>query len=117
MRPAHTLPSLVLAACMAAALPVSAWAQAPATPPLASDPAAATLPLHHPSLPASGELEAVQTDWRSAHEAVAAFPRGHADILAWEAAQARATSAPAAAQSMPSGMHHHAPAPQSGGQP
>ena len=121
MRPAHTLPSLVLAACMVAALlafaPVPAWAHAPAARPLASDPVAATLPLHHLPLSISGELVAVPTDWRSAHEAVAEFPRGHTDILLWEAGQARATTAPAAAHTMPIGVHHHAPAPRSGGQP
>ena len=115
MRTAHTLFSFVLAACTAAALP--AWAQAPATPHLATDPAAATLTLHHQPLNASGGVETVQTDWHSAHAAVAAFPRGHADILAWEAAQARTTSAPAAVPSMPPGRHHHAPAPRPGGQP
>ena len=115
MRTAHTLSSFVLAACTAAAPP--AWAQAQATSHLATDPAATTVPLHHQPLTASGKLETVQADWHSAHAAVAAFPRGHADILAWEAAQARTTSAPAAVPSMPHGMHHHTPAPRPKGQP
>ena len=115
MRTAHTLSSFVLAACTLAALP--AWAQAQANPHLAIDPAAATVALHHQPLTASGGVETTQTAWNSAHEAVAAFPRGHADILAWEAAQARTTSAPAAVPPMPPGMHHHAPAPRPGGQP
>ena len=115
MRTAHTLSFFLLAACTAATLP--AWAQAKAPLRLATDPAAPTVALHHQPLPNSGKLEEVQTDWHSANEAVAAFPRGHADILAWEAAQARAANAPGAAQSMPPGMHHHSPAPQAGGQP
>ena len=115
MRPAHTLSFFLLTACTAAVFP--AWAQAPATLHLATDPAAATAQLHHQALPASGSLETAQTDWRSANEAVSSFPRGHADILDWEAAQARTTSAPAAAQSMPPGMHHPSPVPQSGGKP
>ena len=83
MRPAHTFPTLTLAAALAAALP--AWAQSP-PPSSAADATAATLPLQHAPLSASGGVETGQTDWRSAHEAVAAFPRGHADIAAWEAA-------------------------------
>ena len=110
MRPAHTLSSFMLAACTAAALP--AWAQAQVTPHFATDAAAATVPLHHQPLPASGGVETAHTDWHSAHEAVAAFPRGHADIVAWEAAQARA-SVPA----MPPAKHPHAPAPRPKGQP
>lgn len=115
MRPAHTLSFFVLATCTVAALP--AWAQAPATLHLATDPAAATVPLDHQPLHASGSLATAQTDWRSANQAVADFPRGHADILAWEAAQARTTSVPAAAPSIPPGMHQHSPAPRPGGQP
>ena len=115
MRPAHTLSSFVLAACTAAVLP--AWAQAQASLHLSTDPAAATVPLHHQALPASGSVETAQTDWRSASRAVADFPRGHADILAWEAGQARAASAPSAAQPTPSVMHQHSPAPRPGSQP
>lgn len=113
MRQAHTLSSFVLAACTAAAVPV--WAQAQATPPIASDPTAAA-PLHYQPLPMSGSVETAQTDWRSANEAVADFPRGHADILSWEAAQARPASAPAAAP-MPAGMRQHPPAQRPGGKP
>lgn len=115
MRPAHFLSSFVLAACTASALP--AWAQAPATLHLATDPAAAAVPLHHQPMSASGEVEAAQTDWRSANEAVADFPRGHVDILAWEVGQARAAGSPSAAQPTPSGMHQHSPAPRPGGHP
>ncbi len=115
MRPAHTLSSFVLAACTAAVLPAWAQAQAPLHP--ATDPAAATVPLHHQALPDSGGVEKAQTDWRSANGAVADFPRGHADILTWEAGQARAASAPSAAQPTPSVMHQHSPAPRPGSQP
>lgn len=121
MRPAHTFPTLTLAAALAAALP--AWAQSP-PPSSAADATAATLPLQHAPLSASGGVETGQTDWRSAHEAVAAFPRGHADIAAWEAAQARgaasqpapgpAQATPRSAPSMPPGMPHHK---HHGGQP
>ena len=113
MRPAHTLSSFFLAACTAAALPVAAQTQAVTGS--ATDPAAATRPLQHLPLPASGGVETAQTDWRSAHQAVAAFPRGHADILAWEAAQAR--GAGTAAQPLPHGMHQHPTPPRPGGQP
>lgn len=60
--------------------------------------------------------------WREGHEAVAAFPRGHADIVAWEAQQRAAApqstrglqEAPMAgpAQAHP---HHRHPAPPDGG--
>ncbi len=119
MRLAHPLFTCLLTACTVAVLP--AWAYAQGTPPNAGDPAAAAVALHHPSLSASGGVEMGQTDWHSAHAAVAAFPRGHADILAWEAAQAR--SAPASADAhamphaMPHSMHQHPAASRPGGQP
>ena len=53
-----------------------------------------------------GEIATDTADWRAANAAVAAFPRGHADVLRWEAAQAAPHPAPAAAA-----PHHH------GGQP
>ena len=97
MRLAHTLSFLALAACAAAPTGAQQPLPAPAAAP-AADPSAAVPPLQHPPLPASGGVETAQTGWHAAHEAVAAFPRGHADIAAWEAAQARkqATPAPAA---------------------
>lgn len=90
MRLAHTLAFLTL-------LAGTAWAQAPGPAAPAADPSAATPPPQHRPLPASGGVETAQTDWHSAHEAVAAFPRGHADIAAWEST--------------------HTPARQPGGQP
>ena len=121
MRPAHPVSFFVFAAFTAAAL--AGWAHAQPVTALATDVAAATAPLHHQPLPASGSVETVETDWHSANAAVATFPRGHADILAWEAAQARAANAassaptPAAAQPMPHNMHQHAPAAQPGVKP
>ncbi|GAB3190317.1 hypothetical protein GCM10027292_24900 [Hydrogenophaga aquatica] len=41
---------------------------------------------------AQGEAAAVQ-DWRQANETVGQYPRGHADVLRWENAQAPAASA------------------------
>ena len=121
MRPAHPLSLFVVAACTAAAF--TGWAHAQAARPLASDSAVATAPLHHTALAASGVVETVETDWRNANAAVSAFPRGHADILVWEAAQAHpakaptTTAAPAAPPPHSHGMHQHAPATQHGAKP
>lgn len=119
MRLAHPLPSFVWAACAAT---LAGWAQAQSLPPSAADPDGAAVAVHHTPLPASGALAPVDTDWHSAHGAVAAFPRGHADILAWEAAQARAAAAvpaaaPAAAPLAPQGTHPHSPSLPAGGRP
>lgn len=115
MRQAHTLFSFMLAACTAAAVP--AWAQAQAIQPIATDPTAATAPVHRQSLLESGSLETAQTDWLKANDAVAEFPRGHVDILKWEAAQSRPASASAPVQPVPPGNHSHSPAQRPGGQP
>ncbi|MDA8445780.1 hypothetical protein [Paracidovorax valerianellae] len=82
-----------------------AMAQAPSS---ASDPQVAAAPLAHRSVPASpSPLDAKSIPWREANDAVAATPRGHADIVAWEAhtGQAKPPAAPG------HGAHHHAPAP------
>jgi hypothetical protein len=42
-------------------------------------------------------------DWRAANAAVAAFPRGHADIVRWEASQ---QPIPPAAPAAPHDHHH-----------
>ena len=150
MRIAHSLipwGALVLAAA-------TPWAQAQTTPPLPTasstpadwlSPAADTLPLQHPALPASGGVEQTNTPWADANAAVGAFPRGHADVLRWEAAQRAAVAAPApavpatsamptqcpmgmethramhpqgGAMAMPHGMHHRAaPAAETGSAP
>ena len=54
-------------------------------------------------------------DWRQANESVAAFPRGHADILAWEARQR--TLPPSSANHQGHGLHPHSHSMGSGGQP
>jgi len=71
------------------ALPAALWAQTPATAPSAA------------------------SDWRRANEAVAQFPRGHADVLKWEQAQQPAALAtlstpstpPATAVALPTPAH------------
>lgn len=88
---------LVRAACLA--LPVL-WAPAltpaHAGPPSgqtiagAADTNAPTVPLVHVPLAPQPPLPAAEMPpghWREAHEAVGMFPRGHADILAWERRQ------------------------------
>lgn len=107
MRRAHFLvPLIQLGLAALAASSPAAWAQAHdgSHPPASSsagltgaiDPAAASLPLRHAALPASGAVETELTDWRQANAAVAEFPNGHMDILRWEAAQGgRSTPAPA----------------------
>lgn len=112
MRPAHFLSPVFLAAALVVA--VSAGAQTPLSAPHTARPApaaqtdhpaaVASAPVHLP-LPASGELATPSTDWRRAHTAVGAFPRGHADIVAWEAAQARGAGAAAPDSAMPHAHH------------
>lgn len=92
MRLAQLLPMWGLAgwACTAA------WAQtsvppASAVPAPAAhgwlDPAAPVRPLLHIALPSSGVVVDAAQDWRAANAAVAEFPRGHSDVLRWEAAR------------------------------
>lgn len=110
-------------AALAAAMASHAWAQAhsgnAAIPPIAqADSAQApTAPLRHAPLAASGALADGTDDWKAANAAVAQFPRGHADIVRWEAAQH-----PAGAPAMPHGRHqqhqqHHGQHGQHGGRP
>lgn len=81
-------------ACLGLWSPVLALAQV--TPAVdAAHPDAATAPLIHQSLPFQPPLaDATPTpqSWRDAHTAVSAFPRGHADIVAWEAQYQSATT-------------------------
>ena len=125
MRIAHSLipwGALVLATA-------TPWVQAQTSPPVPTasstqadwlSPAADTLPLQHPALPASGGVETTNTPWAEANAAVAAFPRGHADVLRWEtaeraAAAAAATATPAMPAQCPMGMEtHRAMHPQGG---
>ena len=108
--------------------PCLALAQNPLSPALAdaADPAAPTAALAYQGTtprPLQAEQLGAQ-DWRAANSAVSDFPRGHADIVAWEAAQASANASavtpalpaapalqgiPAAGQSAaPHGAHHPA---------
>ena len=57
--------------------------------------AALERPLQHVSLPASRQLVQEPADWLQANRDVAAFPRGHADVLRWEALQRSTPAAPA----------------------
>lgn len=53
------------------------------------NPAAPTAALQHSDLPTSGTIVVQPGDWKAANAAVARFPRGHADVLKWEKAQAK----------------------------
>lgn len=75
----------------------------------AARPDAPTLPLIHqgvPPQPSPATSLPSSSSWHQANEAVAAFPRGHADILAWEAQNsATPLQMPATAAPKPSGHH------------
>lgn len=102
MRPCLT------AACLAVLVPVAA-----AEP--AADPAAHVPRTVYRSVldPAPRGVEEGSVPWRAANAAVAEFPRGHIDLLKWEARQAETPAAPAATPSAPAaperpphGGHH-----------
>jgi hypothetical protein len=90
------LASLVLLAPLLAQAQSAGPAPGAAGVAVAADPSAHTAPLAHQGLPPQPALEDAPpaTAWRDAHGAVAAFPRGHADILAWEARQGMAPAGP-----------------------
>lgn len=85
----------------------------------AAEPGTATAPLIHPTSPAPTALAELPTGhgWQDAHHAVGQFPRGHADIVAWEKQQGAAPTSPlshphsggdkAAADAAPKPMHQH----------
>lgn len=87
----------------------------------AAEPGTATAPLIHPAPPAPTALAELPTgrSWQDAHHAVGQFPRGHADIVAWEKQQGAAPTPPppsshphgggdkAAAGAIPKPMHQH----------
>ncbi|MBC5784290.1 hypothetical protein H8N03_15160 [Ramlibacter sp. USB13] len=84
--------------CLAAALaalPLLAAADA-------ADPAAAVPPTTYRSVLPGQPAALAEPDlpWRQANDAVARFPRGHADIVKWENGQA-APAAPASAPRAP----------------
>lgn len=102
LRPRHM-------ACLVLLVPLLAVAQDPIAVDAAdaARPDAPTAPLTHRGLvlePPAGATAPSPPSWRQAHEAVAAFPRGHADIVAWEARQGAQAASPANATSP------HAPA-------
>lgn len=73
-------------------------------------------PLVHPGmapLPLGNSTPAPNA-WREAHQAVAAFPRGHADILAWEqqSAASPALSPTHTPPATPGGQPHSGPGTQ-----
>ena len=76
----------------------------------AADGAAPTAPLVYQGMaPPRPVPQLGAQDWRAANAAVGQFPRGHADIVGWEAAQAKGGSgangaAPPATSAMP--MQH-----------
>lgn len=113
MRPAHLRAAVTL---VVGALVLPALARPPGDvsppPPEALSADAPSAPLHHVPLPGSGALIEAAGDWRGANAAVAAFPRGHADMVRWEAAQPQAAPLPAVPfQALPSSS---APAPRQG---
>ena len=107
MRTAHLACLWLLA--FSSAIPW-AIAQTPPTSTLAAAEAIAPQrALVHPPLPTSSSVIAAPQDWRAANAAVGEFPRGHADVLRWEAAQQAV--APAAQPDAAAAQHEH------GGQP
>ena len=123
----HARPPFGTRRCLAAGIAAAAWAMAsyslaqpsqPASRPAASahtlgDPAsphAPTAPLHHQPIATGGAIVPQPGDWKEANAAVAAFPRGHADVIRWEKAQATPQSQPTGEK--PASPHH-----QHGGQP
>ena len=64
----------------------------------AADAAAPTAPLVYQGMaPPRPAPQLGAQDWRAANAAVGQFPRGHADIVGWEAAQAKGGSGAASA--------------------
>lgn len=94
--------------CLALWVPALSLAQSPAPAADAANPSAPTAPLVHQGLRPQPALEAAATptDWRTTHEAVAAFPRGHADIVRWEARQGTASAPAPTGSAAATGAHH-----------
>ena len=112
MRQAHSSPFRGRAArcCLAALLAsfgLPLVAQTTASPALVTNPAAPSAPLQHPPLPTSGSLVSQPADWRAANAAVAEFPRGHADVVQWEKAQASGKAPATPGTHPPAPAHHH----------
>ena len=110
--PRFSLPLRRWTACLVLLAPPLAMAQTALN---AADPQAPTAPLFYLELP-SPAPETPAPSWRQAHDAVAEFPRGHADILAWEAraatphgAHAQHQQPPAPAAEAGNAAHPHKP--------
>lgn len=117
MRPAHSclfLAFMMTAAAVTFASAASAQPHHPAHSD-ALDPQAPTLPLAHQALRPSGDIVPQPGSWAAANQAVAEFPRGHADLIQWEARQPPSSNAPAAQpatgaskpMTMPAHSHQH----------
>lgn len=96
-------------ACLALLMPLLSLAQSPHSTANAAHPKAPTAPLVHLSLVPHPAPDATPsaTAWLEAHDAVAAFPRGHADILAWEAGQGSQAQRGGHASHSPQEPPHH----------
>ncbi len=100
VHPLNLLAALLLASPAAVLAQNSPPPATGAPPPASADaslPSAPTTPLAYQGIapqPALADAAPTATSWRDAHGAVAAFPRGHADIVHWEAHNAAATVAP-----------------------
>ncbi|MFN7855379.1 MAG: hypothetical protein ACK5OA_02135 [Acidovorax sp.] len=94
-------PSLSMLAGLVLLSPAALQAQGNPPAADASLPHAPTAPLVHlgmvPQTPLADAAPSA-TSWRESHHAVASFPRGHADIVAWEA---RNTAQPGPAAAHP----------------
>lgn len=108
---------IAAAACAMASYSLAQPSQSAVSPdesvPTLSDPAspqAPTAPLRHQAMALSGTIVPQPGDWKEANAAVAAFPRGHADVIRWEKAQATPQGQPTGKK--PASPHH-----QHGGQP
>lgn len=93
LRPAGCAAALLLLTWSLPATTAETGTQAPATDARAMGAPLAHEPLRPRPLPNAQPTDA---DWRAAHTAVGAFPRGHADIVAWEAQQAASAAKPPA---------------------
>jgi len=86
---------------LALSLPLPALAQTPSAALVASDPATPTVPPALLARPTSGaetapelptDIERARAIWQRANQRVAEFPRGHIDLLRWEAQNPAAPS-------------------------
>ncbi len=101
------LRTLALAASLGPAfVPLHSLAAGPA--PAVEDPGAAVPALRYHSVfeGRAGGVEQGTLAWRDAHAAVGQFPRGHADLVKWEARQAASATPPGPEKTPDSGAAH-----------